>query len=75
MPKIWNLAVFKNNVRVGLETFEYSKPCLDRVEHWRTTYTADEKVEPHMAEPGVEIESCWLNKAQRVAILVYTQTV
>ena len=75
MHKIWNLAVFKNDVRVGLETFAYGMPCLDRLAHWRVTYTAKEKVMPTTQEPGVEIKGCWINPAERVSILVYTQDV
>ena len=72
MKKIWNLAVFKNNVRVGLETFDLGMPCMERLAHWRVTYTAKEKVPATTKEIDVEIEGCWVNRAQRVTILVYT---
>lgn len=75
MQKIWNLAVFKNNVRVGLETFNLGKPCLDRLTHWRLTYTAKDKVTVTTQDVGIEIKGCWVNPAERVSILVYTQDV
>ena len=75
MHKIWNLAVFKNNVRVGLETFNQGMPCMERLAHWRVIYTAKEKVTVTTQDVGIEIEGCWVNHAQRVSILVYTQDV
>lgn len=75
MKKIWNLAVYKNDVRVGLETYNLGKPCLDRLTHWRLTYTAKDKVRVTTQDVGIEIKGCWVNYAQRVSILVYTQDV
>lgn len=75
MQKIWNLAVFKNDVRVGLETFALGQPCLERLAHWRRTYTAKQKVMPTTQDAGVEIKGCWINRDERVAVLVYTQDI